>query len=61
MAELRINFGVSEFLRAWIRTQPNVVGIFESSDTHIVITHNMTAQQLNTFRSNFINRLAEDI
>lgn len=60
MAIIRINFGVSEWMRDWIRTQPNVVAI-EFSETHVIINHNMTGPQLSTFRSNFIDKLAEVI
>lgn len=61
MAKVRVNFGVSDMMRAWIKTQPNIVGIVEESETHIVVEHNMTAQQAQTMKTNFMYKLIEAI
>ena len=61
MAKTRINFGISEFLRAWILAQPAVVGQREASETHFTFEHNMTSQQLNTFKNGFLQMLSEDL
>lgn len=61
MPKTRINFGISDFMREWIKTQPNIQGIVEESQNHIVIQHTMTSPQRNSFKQNFLNRLDEDI
>ena len=61
MAKIRINFGISDHLREWIKTQPNVIMIAEESVNHVTFEHNMSAGELNAFKSAVIQRLAEDV
>jgi len=60
MAKIRLNIGVSEFLVNWAQTQPAIQAI-SASQNYVEITHTMTPSQLSTFKTNFINRLTEDI
>ncbi len=61
MAKVRINFGVSEILRDWIKQQPNIVDIVEESETHIVVEHNMTGPQAAAMKTAFLDKLIEPI
>lgn len=60
MAKIRLNFGISEQLLAWVQSQPAIQGLSQSTSS-VEITHTMTSGQLSAFKTNFINRLAEDI
>ena len=61
MARTRINFGISEFLRSWILSQPAVLRVVEASENHFTFEHNMTSPQLNTFKNGFLQMLSEDL
>ena len=61
MAKVRINFGISEAMRNWIKIQPNVVGIVEESETHCVVEHNMTGPQATAMKTAFLDKLLEVI
>jgi hypothetical protein len=61
MAKVKINFGVSDSLREWIRAQPNIVDIVEESMTHIVVEHNMTGPEAQAMKSVFIDKLIEAV
>jgi len=61
MARVRINFGISDSMREWILTQPNIVGIVEESVTHVVVEHNMSGAQASAMKSAFIDKLIEAI
>lgn len=60
MPKVRINFGISVFLRDWILAQPNVTGAAEESTNHFTFYHEMTGPELVAFRSGFIQMLAEE-
>ena len=60
MAKIRLNFGISEFLVNWVQTQPAIQAI-SASQNYVEIIHTMSPAQLSAFRTNFINRLVEDI
>lgn len=61
MGKVRINFGISEMLRAWIEQQPGIIGIVEESNLHIVVEHNLTGPQAQTLRTQFMDKLIESI
>jgi hypothetical protein len=60
MAQIRLNFGISDELALWVQTQPAIQAL-DISQRRTIVTHTMSPAQLSTFKTNFINRLAEDI
>ena len=61
MAQVRINFGISQAMREWILTQPNIVGFIEESATHVVVEHNMSGAEATAMKTAFIDKLIEAI
>ena len=60
MAQVRINFGLSEEMIAWIKTQPNIDGL-DVSVNSVVVYHHMTGAQLAAIKTAFIDKLIEPI
>jgi len=61
MPRLRIKFGVSDFLREWVKNSNQRPGIVEESVNHMTIEHAVWGAELSTFKNNFMNRVAEDV
>ena len=60
MATVRINFGISDELYDWIRTNPNIDSV-ERSAGSVIINHHMTAQEAQDMKTQFIDKLIEPI
>jgi hypothetical protein len=60
MATVRINFGISDELYNWIRTNPNIDSI-ERSEGSVVIHHHMSAQEAQTMKTAFLDKLIEPV
>ena len=60
MAKHRINFGLSEELIAWIKTQPAIDGI-DVGHNFVVIEHHMTGPQATTLKTAFMDKLIEAV
>ena len=60
MAKVRINFGISEEIQAWIKTQPAIDGMDVGSN-YVVVEHHMTGPEASALKSAFIDKLIEPI
>ena len=60
MAKVRINFAISDEMVIWIQTQPAIDGM-TISQNGVIIDHHMTAQQAQTLKTAFIDKLIEAI
>jgi hypothetical protein len=58
---LRININPSPYLRDYINSYPNVIGILEQGDSYFVINTTMTSTQITQFKSDCLNKVIEII
>lgn len=58
MVKHRINFGLSEQMVTWLQSQPAIDGI-DSGSNYVTIEHHMTAQQAQTLKTAFMDKLIE--
>lgn len=56
---VRINFGLSDQLRAWLITQTGFVAIVESSENHFTVQFNLTGPEALALKSAFQDKLIE--
>lgn len=61
LIRVRINFGISEFLRDWIKQQTGFVRQIEESPNHFTVEFDLTGPEATALKQAFLDRLIEQI
>ena len=56
---VRINFGLSEFLREWVTQQIGFIAILEQSTNHFTVQFDLTGPQATALKTAFHDKLIE--
>ena len=58
MAQVRINFTISEAMKEWLKSQPNIDAL-DNSQNSTIVTHHMTGPESQALKTAFIDKLIE--